>query len=147
MSSYADPQMNREYNKAYRARAKAADPEYGRKLYSHRKKRLNSDKNVFVANKISKQKDAARRRNIEWTLDTTRLTKRLLNATYCAISGRELVFKIGHPNSPSIDRKNSKLGYTARNIQIVAYTANVAKMELSDRDFIQLCKDIAQYNS
>ena len=145
--SYADPQVNREYNRAYRARVQAADPEYGRNKYLRRKEQLNNCPHAFVANKISKQKDAARRRGISWTLDHETLTKLLLNSSHCAISGRELVFQIGHPNSPSIDRKNSKLGYTPCNIQIVAYATNIAKMELSDEDFIQLCKDIAQHNA
>lgn len=135
-----------EQNRAYRAEKRAQDPDWGVKQYSRIKKRLNSDPAVFVANKIAKQKHAAQRRGIEWTLNHSSLTKRLLKATHCALSGRELVFKIGHPNSPSIDRKNSKLGYTPRNTQIVCYAVNIAKMASTDREFIKLCQDIAHYN-
>lgn len=135
-----------QYSKQYRAGKKAEDPNWGAKLYEQRKLRLNSDPALFVANKISKQKDAARRRGIPWTLDTDKITQRLLAATHCSISGRKLVFQIGHANHPSIDRKNSKLGYTPRNIQIVSYAANVAKMDASDKDFIQLCIDVVLHH-
>lgn len=135
-----------EQTRAYRAEQRALDPNWGVKQYRRLKQRLNTDPAVFVANKITKQKHAAQRRGIEWTLNYDTLTQRLLTATHCAISGRKLVFKIGHPNSPSIDRKNSSKGYTPRNVQIVCYAVNIAKMASTDREFIKLCKDIAQHN-
>ena len=44
----------------------------------------------------------------------------------------------------SIDRKNSKLGYTKENIQWVHKDVNYMKMNLSEKYFIKLCKLISR---
>jgi hypothetical protein len=137
---------NIEDQRAYVQRKIAADPKYYQKKYQRVKESINGSRLNYAANKISKQKSAAQRRGIEWSLNESQLFKRFQTTDHCAISGREFVFEIGHPDSPSIDRKNSFLGYTARNIQLVTLAANRAKNVLSDREFVQLCKDIAQHH-
>lgn len=59
----------------------------------------------------------------------------------CALSGRELVFKINNPNRMSIDRIDSDKGYTEDNIQLVTWVCNQAKSNLTNLDFKQLIKD------
>jgi len=106
----------------------------------------NGDPWRFSSLKVSKQKYAAKRRGIDWTLNDDRLIKKIAESTHCAISGRELQFEINNIDSPSIDRKNSNLGYSARNVQIVTTAINKAKMDLSDAEFIKLCCDVAANN-
>ena len=49
-------------------------------------------------------------------------------------------------NSPSADRIDSSKGYIPGNVQYVRLVVNLAKRELSDADFITLCKQVATYN-
>lgn len=59
----------------------------------------------------------------------------------CALSGQPIMLctdvKI---STVSVDRINSKSGYHMDNIQLVLKQYNQAKMDLSDREFFNLCK-------
>ena len=46
----------------------------------------------------------------------------------------------------SIDRKDSNLGYTKDNIQLVGAIINRIKTDLPDNEFINLCKIVTEYN-
>lgn len=50
--------------------------------------------------------------------------------------------RANHPLSPSIDRKDNRIGYTDANIQVVIWQYNAAKAELSDADFLSFCKKV-----
>lgn len=107
---------------------------------------LNGDNWLIAAHRVSKQKHAAKTRNLEWTLKRDSIVSKLAKSTHCALSGRALVFEINNIDSPSIDRKKNHLGYTPRNIQIVTAAVNRAKNTLSDKEFIQMCCDVAEKN-
>jgi len=94
--------------------------------------------------RVSKQKNAAATRGIDWDLNRDSIVKRIATSTHCAISGRPLVFEIGHKDVPSIDRKNSLKGYTSRNTQIVSSSVNIAKNNLTDREFVEMCCNVAE---
>lgn len=64
----------------------------------------------------------------------------------CALSGQKFTPGGTRVNTqPSLDRINSSLGYEPGNIQYVTYRVNLTKRELSDNDFITLCKQVAAY--
>lgn len=133
--------------KAYYEKMKKADQDYLKKRYQKVKKNLNSNKKSFASNKYSKQMSKAKLvRNIEWSLDREKTVQMLVETEFCSLSGRKLIFKIGHKDSPSIDRINSKKGYSSRNIQIVSTAVNQAKNDLTDKEFIKLCCDVADYH-
>lgn len=44
---------------------------------------------------------------------------------------------------PSLDRINSKIGYTLENIRLVAWIVNHTKGDLMDDEFIDMCKKVA----
>lgn len=118
---------------------------YERERYAKYREHLNSNKHSFTSNKISKQKyKAINARGIEWNLDKDFIHKLMLESEYCALSGRNLVFEIGHKNSPSIDRIDSNKGYEPSNVQIVSFVANQAKNDLTDEEFIELCIDVVR---
>lgn len=62
----------------------------------------------------------------------------------CALTGR--TFHVGrlkrHSDIPSIDRIDSSLGYIPSNCRIVIYAANLAKMDMTDEEFRDLCIDV-----
>lgn len=70
----------------------------------------------------------------------------------CALSGMEIKFpktakdKREGSMTASLDRIDSKLGYTKNNIQWVHKSINKAKSDLTQHDFIQMCKLVAKFN-
>jgi hypothetical protein len=136
-----------EYDRKRYLKQKAQDPNFGKKKYRQQKKTLNSNPEAFASNKYTKQHSKAiHSRNIPWRLDRKKTVKQIVESEQCNLSGRHLVFEIGHPDSPSIDRINSKRGYTKSNIQIVTSRVNQAKNDMTDEEFIQLCIDVARHH-
>lgn len=77
----------------------------------------------------------------------------------CALSGREMVIPAanntggGNKNGPrvrqevvSVDRKNSDIPYQYDNLQLVCYMANCLKTNLPQREFVEWCRDIAEFS-
>lgn len=66
----------------------------------------------------------------------------------CALSGRPLVMRRGAHDTnstASVDRINSNLGYHPANVQFVHKHVNIAKNNLDETDFFQLCRDVVNY--
>lgn len=59
----------------------------------------------------------------------------------CALSGVDL--DIGYNGNASLDRIDSKLGYVKENVQWVDAKVNLAKRNMSDKEFIEMCKNVA----
>lgn len=136
-----------DYDHQRYLKQKSNDPEFGKKKYKKQKVAINQDPIAFAANKVSKQKSKAiGSRNIPWRLDREKTIKQMVESKICNLSGRDLVFKIGHPDSPSIDRINSNRGYTKSNIQIVSSRVNQAKNNMTDQEFVQMCVDVARHH-
>ena len=73
----------------------------------------------------------------------------------CALSGQTLEFTRGgtdwggkwcNPMSCTIDRIDSNLGYVKGNIQLVTWKVNCIKQHFDNDEFIDLCKQVADYN-
>lgn len=70
----------------------------------------------------------------------------------CALSGEPLFIKVKKNSkvlikgNASLDRIDSSKGYTLDNIQWVTIKIQKMKNNLSDSEFIQICKQIASYN-
>jgi hypothetical protein len=69
----------------------------------------------------------------------------------CALSGLSIKFPItvrdneNGGRTASLDRINSKKGYIKNNIQWVHKNINLAKQELSDAEFIELCNTVSKF--
>jgi hypothetical protein len=59
----------------------------------------------------------------------------------CALSGKKISFEDG---TASLDRIDSKKGYTTDNIQWVHKDINRMKFDLEEEYFIRLCVDVAK---
>ena len=81
---------------------------------------------------IRRLKQSARKRGIEFNLTTTDLDYIGFPLT-CPVLGIPLKWNKGEPqdDSYSFDRKDSSLGYTKDNIEIISFKANRAKNNLS----------------
>jgi len=63
----------------------------------------------------------------------------------CAYSGREMTLEAGHLNTVSIERIDSKIGYTPENTILVCQAINRMKSDFEYNDFYDLCRDVTKF--
>jgi len=84
----------------------------------------------------------AKERNLEFRLSITEAWQIFLNQhERCALSGMRLSF--GKPKTASLDRINSRAGYTKVNCQWVHKVINRMKGSLDERTFISFCSAVS----
>ncbi len=92
-------------------------------------------------------KRVAKLRNIKFTITDKEMWKLLTNQERkCALSGLSIVFKNARHKTASLDRIDSKKGYTIDNVQWVHKDINRMKSSLKQNYFIKLCKLIYENN-
>lgn len=101
-------------------------------------------KSAKINEKIGKLRHSANRRGIGWYISEYKLREKLMQGATCSLSGWTLSEDTGYQNTWSLDRIDSSKDYTNENIQIVASSVNIAKHELSQEDFIEMCKDVVK---
>lgn len=74
-----------------------------------------------------------------------------LNFGVCEVTGIHFDFgepinTMKNPYAPSIDRRNSNVGYTKENTQIVIWQYNLMKGEISESEFLHLCQIVVERN-
>lgn len=62
----------------------------------------------------------------------------------CALTDEPLTLGLGRQGNASLDRIDSNLPYVLNNVQWVTKQVNMMKRSLSQKDFIEVCKRIAQ---
>ena len=60
----------------------------------------------------------------------------------CAITGIEMTHDKKHPNTASLDRIDSNLGYIKENCQFVCFSINMAKHKFSAKEFDDFIKKL-----
>lgn len=93
---------------------------------------------------------SAKRRNINFEVTISELEEQWNKQEgKCAYTGEILVLPDKSENlrkgNASIDRIDSSKGYVKGNIQFTTKHINIAKKELSDVDFINICKQVAKH--
>lgn len=63
----------------------------------------------------------------------------------CAYTGRPLVLESNSPETVSLDRIDSNLGYTLKNVALCSVIANKMKLDMSVDEFIATAADVAAY--
>jgi len=129
------------------------------KTRSHRLKKYAIKQNVrgnksfnfkgykeISAHKFNSYKSNAKKRNIEFSVTIEYLWELLEKQNFkCAISGLPLTISSERMLfTASPDRIDNNLGYIKGNIQWVHKNVNFSKHTLSMKDFITLCKTIAE---
>ena len=99
---------------------------------------------------FNKIKGCAKTRDIPFDLTIEYIWKLFLNQKKkCALTGLELKFRTSsykYDGTASLDRIDSLKGYIEGNVQWVHKDINKMKQNLSDVDFIQYCKLVANHN-
>ena len=106
----------------------------------------------FLAVTVSKTRYAAReQRGLNFDIDHDYVMKLLEKQNgKCALTGWTMEFTRsgvkgeGNPYGCTMDRINSDLGYIKGNIQLTCWWPNKVKSNMSNREFIRMCKDVAQ---
>ena len=65
----------------------------------------------------------------------------------CALTGWPMTMELANgvvPTNCSLDRVDSTQGYVVGNVQLVCRAANVAKSNLTQNDFVHLCKAVLE---
>jgi hypothetical protein len=96
-------------------------------------------------------KRCANRRNIIFNISRDDIWNQYLKQNKkCYYSGVDIFFAYKEKDrslqSVSIDRIDSSKGYTKDNIVIVHKKINILKWDLSEYDFLEMCKKVSEYN-
>ena len=130
-----------EYQRDYRKK----NPEKVKSYSQERRKKAETDPVRFVDLMFRAMVDRSRKRKQEMNVDRAYLMKLLNKAEgKCALSGMPITLKTHDPYRVSPDRKNSKKGYIKGNIQFVAACVNIAKNDLTTKEFLKMCKAVAE---
>lgn len=65
----------------------------------------------------------------------------------CALTGWDMTMELGRgvvPTNCSIDRIDPKNGYEVGNVQLVCRVANVAKSDMTQSDFLAMCRSVVR---
>jgi hypothetical protein len=106
----------------------------------------------FLSITVSKTRYAAReQRGLEFNIDIDYIMNLLEKQNgKCALTGWDMEFTRsgvkgdGNPYGCTMDRINSDLGYIKGNIQLACWWPNKVKSNMSNREFIRMCKDVAK---
>jgi len=111
----------------------------------------------FIQNVFKRSQDRAKKSNINFEIELEQLEYLYFQKQrgFCALSGKPMTHCISRsienyerfPDNVSVDRIDSKLGYTFDNIQLVRWCVNSAKNDMEQNDFIQMCREVYEYNS
>jgi len=63
----------------------------------------------------------------------------------CAYTGREMTLKPGLPDTMSIERIDSALGYFEDNCVLVCLAVNRMKSDLAPETFFEMCRDVVRW--
>ena len=110
------------------------------------RKKLNSTikgrARVFLLN----AKKSALKRNQEFSLTINDIVLCWEKQdSFCAYSGRKMTLESGALNTVSIERIDSRVGYTPDNTVLVCQAINRMKSDFAFDDFFDMCRDVAQF--
>lgn len=99
---------------------------------------------IFLRN----AKNSAQKRGQEFSLVTDDIVSFWEGQSgVCAYSGREMTLDAGKLNTVSIERIDSKIGYTKSNTILVCQAINRMKSDFEYDDFYNLCRDVTLFLS
>lgn len=110
-----------------------------------RVKKCNDQFYATLRGKIHLWKNAAKRRKIQWELSNEDIEE-LAKPMVCFYTNVPLTLERSKPNTISIDRVDSNVGYVKGNVAICQSTINFMKGVLSTMEFIQFCRNVVNHH-
>ena len=97
---------------------------------------------IFLRN----AKNSAKKRNQEFSLEINDIVDFWNKQNkICAYSGLEMTLEAGKLQTVSIERIDSKIGYTKDNTILVCQAINRMKSDFAYEDFYMLCQSVAKF--
>ena len=134
-----------EAQRAWRKNNPELYAEQQRRTLDSRRRKLAEDFDFFVDYTYKSLKRSAIKRGISFRLSRKQLHKFILTHTHCEVSGRKLTRITGCLNRFSVDRIDSRYGYSIKNIQAVTQQLNMSKLDTAISDYISLAMDITKH--
>jgi hypothetical protein len=133
-----NPKEHKKYSEAYREKNKD-------KLKAYDQERMLNRPEYFLFNSA---RGRARTRNLEFNIKEQDIKELLDKTVICPLRG--VKFERGNSgiaidNSASLDRINSKIGYTKDNIQIISYRANIVKSNIDLETFRKIVFNLRNF--
>jgi hypothetical protein len=95
-------------------------------------------------------KRGAKSRNLQFEITLDEIWNLFQKQNYkCALSGVDLKFnsnRKAHDGNASLDRIDSSFGYIITNVQWIDKEVNYAKQEMTNEQFIKMCKKVTEKN-
>lgn len=118
------------------------------KIYAARSKiKSETDLNSLLAHLYRRSKSNAKTvRNIHFSLTPIEMGILFEFQDWkCAFSDRKLSMKTNDPDRASMDRIDSDLGYTMKNVHFVTARINRMKGDMTWDEFVSTCKQVAKH--
>lgn len=91
--------------------------------------------------------ESSMRRKLQFTISEKEMWQLLKDQHYkCALSGLDIYFNHSRDKTASLDRIDSNKGYHLNNVQWVHKEINRMKMDLLQKQFIQLCELVSDWS-
>jgi hypothetical protein len=148
---WKDPERKRAYNRE-RQRIRYRDNPEAARLIRKRSYDLHRDKRIAYTRKWAADNPEryrayqllakAKQRSASCSLNGKDIAEKI-KAGVCEVTGLKFVLTKGPtPWAPSLDRIDSKLGYTPENTRVVVWLYNAAKNQFTDADLLVLAQAI-----
>lgn len=137
-----------EQVKLYAANKRKTDPEYVRRELERSDKFYNSIHGRALT-LLNGARQRANKRNEDFTVTYEHIRK-ALERGFCPMTGYMFVIsrhneKGMNPYAPSIDRIDRTKPYSNENSRIVIWQYNMAKGQLTDSEFLEICLAVVEY--
>lgn len=100
----------------------------------------------FVKSVYSCWSLSAKRRGLIWELTKQQVEEKYYEQNgLCALSGIVMNPNTNSPYTPSIDRIDSQKGYIKGNFQFLCSMVNMMKNKFNEKEFLEMCRRIAEY--
>lgn len=140
-----DRVKRREYERRYYAKNASRIKERNRRLYeknvgNYARKHARSVETL--AGRAREWAHGAKRRGIPWNL-TLEYLKTL--PEICDYTGSQLSYKVGRPDTISLDRKDSSRPYEPGNVCFCCSYINRMKGSMTPEDFLSSCRKVWEF--
>jgi hypothetical protein len=117
--------------------------------YQRNKEKLHQQRAAYYrVNPIAQGVKNARQRAKKKGWDFDLVADKLIVPEFCPVLGLRLEVGVGRmqPNSPSIDRIDSRKGYTMDNVRIISMRANNLKRDMTVEEARLIYEDVLRLN-
>jgi hypothetical protein len=134
--------IRKEYYQKYKNRELASSKKWYYENKDHQQE-LKGKYRETLCGRIVFWKNGAKKRNLEWSL-TNDYIEELTRPMVCYYTNEPVTLERNKLNTISLDRIDSNKGYTKENVVVCQQIINKMKSDLSNDEFVMLCKKVTE---